>query len=43
MQKFEEMKKEHDLKIELNLSKFDFNLSEDDHMDIAGHGQKPEF
>lgn len=43
MQKFEEMKKENDLKIELNLSKFDFNLSEDDHMDIAGHGQKPEF
>ena len=32
---FEEIKKEY-------LTKYDFNLSDDDHMDIAGHGQKPE-
>jgi hypothetical protein len=34
-EKFEEIKKEY-------LTKYDFNLSDDDHMDIAGHGQKPE-
>jgi hypothetical protein len=34
-EKFEEIKKEFD-------TKYDFNLSDDDHMDIAGHGQKPE-
>ena len=32
--KIEEIKKEFD-------SKFDFNISEVDHMDIAGHGQLP--
>lgn len=34
-EKFEDLKKEY-------LTKYDFNLSDDDHMDIAGHGQKPE-
>jgi hypothetical protein len=33
--KFEELKKEYEIK-------YDFNLSDDDHMDIAGHGQQPE-
>ena len=33
--KFKEIKKEHD-------SKFDFNISKADQMDIAGHGQLPE-
>lgn len=31
-EKFEELKKEYD-------QKYDFNISETDHMDIAGHGQ----
>ena len=34
-EKFEEIKKEFDYK-------YDFNLSDDDHMDIAGHGQPVE-
>ena len=35
-EKFEEIKKECD-------EKYDFNLlNDDDHMDIAGHGQRPE-
>jgi hypothetical protein len=34
-EKFEALKREYD-------SKYDLNFSDDDHMDIAGHGQLPE-
>ena len=35
-EKFEEIKKECD-------NKYNFHLSDDDHMDITGHGQQPEY